>query len=57
MNLLKEQDAEDILVIGGGVIPNEDIPGLLELGIGAIFTPGTSTETTINFIKEHIARS
>jgi methylmalonyl-CoA mutase C-terminal domain/subunit len=56
VRLLKEQDAEDILVVGGGVIPDEDIPFLKENGVSEIFTPGTTTETTINFIKENVKR-
>lgn len=56
VNLLKEKDADDILVIGGGVIPEDDIPELLDAGIEAIFTPGTPTAVTIDFIKEHIKR-
>ena len=56
VKLLKEKDAEDILVIGGGVIPEDDIPGLIEAGIAAIFTPGTPTGVTIDFIKENINR-
>ncbi len=56
IRLLKEKEAEDILVIGGGVIPEDDIPGLIEAGIAAIFTPGTPTGVTIDFIKENINR-
>lgn len=56
VRLLREQDAEDILVVGGGVIPDEDIPFLKENGVSEIFTPGTTTETTINFIKENVKR-
>lgn len=52
--LLKEEKAEDILVVGGGVIPDEDIPFLKEKGIKEVFTPGTPTEVTINYIKEHV---
>lgn len=52
--LLAERDANDILVFGGGVIPEEDIPGLLAAGIGAIFTPGSPTGETIRFITEHV---
>lgn len=54
IKLLKEQNAEDILVIGGGVIPEDDIPSLLEGGIAAIFTPGTPTTETVKFIKENV---
>ncbi|MDO4799517.1 MAG: cobalamin B12-binding domain-containing protein [Bacillota bacterium] len=56
VELLKEQDGEDILVIGGGVIPDADIPFLKERGVKEIFTPGTPTQTTIDFIRENIRR-
>lgn len=49
---LKEQNASDILVIGGGIIPDEDIPALKDAGIDAVFGPGTPTGTIINYIKE-----
>jgi methylmalonyl-CoA mutase C-terminal domain/subunit len=52
--LLIERDAGDILVIGGGVIPDEDIPGLKAAGIGEIFTPGTPTKDIVEFIKTHV---
>ncbi|MBN2898942.1 MAG: cobalamin B12-binding domain-containing protein [Clostridia bacterium] len=52
--LLKQENAEDILVVGGGVIPDEDIPFLKESGISEVFTPGTPTEVTINYIREHV---
>ena len=54
IELLKAQNAEDILVIGGGVIPEDDIPGLLEVGIAAVFTPGTPTSETAEFIKANV---
>jgi len=54
--LLKENNAEDILFIGGGVIPDEDIPFLIENGVKAIFTPGTSTTETVEYIKANIKR-
>jgi methylmalonyl-CoA mutase C-terminal domain/subunit len=54
INLLKERGAGDIMVIGGGVIPDEDIPGLKEAGVAEIFTPGTPTSKAIKFIKEGI---
>ena len=56
VNLLKEKGGEDILIVGGGVIPEEDIPGLKEAGIAEIFTPGTPTAVTIDFIKQNIKR-
>ena len=54
MKLLGQAEASDILVIGGGVIPQEDIPNLKTAGISEIFGPGTSTETIITYIKEHL---
>lgn len=51
VRLLAEQQAEDILVVGGGVIPAEDIPFLESKGIKKIFTPGTSTKDTAEFIR------
>ena len=54
MKLLKENDIEDIVVIGGGVISEEDIPELKKIGIAEIFTPGTDTRDIIKFIKEKV---
>jgi methylmalonyl-CoA mutase C-terminal domain/subunit len=54
--LLAEQDASDILLVGGGVIPDDDIPFLKENGIAEIFTPGTPTSVTIDFIKANVNR-
>ena len=54
--LLKEKKIEDVLVIGGGVIPDEDIPELKKAGISAVFTPGTPTSETIEFIKNNLKR-
>lgn len=56
VEMLRAQDAGDILVIGGGVIPDEDIPELKEKGIAEVFTPGTPTSVTIDFIKNNINR-
>ncbi len=57
VNLLREKGADDILVVGGGVIPEEDIPGLMEAGVAGIFTPGTPTSVTIDFIRQNIKRA
>jgi len=51
VNILKEQGAEDKLVIGGGVIPEDDIPALKEAGVKEVFTPGTPLGTIIDFVK------
>ena len=54
MQGLQDKGLSHILVIGGGVIPQEDIPNLKKAGIAEIFGPGTSTETILSFIKEHL---
>ncbi len=54
VNLLKEKGAGDVLVFGGGIIPDEDISGLKDAGVSEIFLPGTSTEDTIEFIKNNV---
>ncbi|NLX62126.1 MAG: cobalamin B12-binding domain-containing protein [Tissierellia bacterium] len=56
VNLLREEGVDDVLVIGGGVIPDEDMPGLKEAGIEEIFTPGTSTKEVVEFIKNNLKR-
>ena len=53
VELLREKGATDRLVIGGGIIPKEDIPFLNEKGITAIFGPGTSIKEVADFINEH----
>lgn len=53
---LKAQGIEDILIIGGGVIPSDDIPFLLESGIAQIFTPGVSTQIVLDYIHEKLGR-
>ena len=54
VELLAEQGAHRIMVIGGGIIPEEDIPFLVERGISAIFGPGTSIKTIASFIKGNV---
>ncbi|BAU29135.1 methylmalonyl-CoA epimerase [Aneurinibacillus soli] len=54
IRLLKEQGADDILVIGGGVIPDEDIPFLEESGVAHVFTPGTNTSDAADFIRHKL---
>jgi methylmalonyl-CoA mutase C-terminal domain/subunit len=56
VNLLKAEGADDILVIGGGVIPEDDIPSLIESGVEAIFTPGTATTNIVEFINSNLKR-
>src|SRR6266496_5344599 len=54
VELLREQDAGDIVVVVGGTIPNQDIPELKALGIAEVFTPGASTQEIIDFLREHV---
>ena len=56
VDLLREQGQEDVLVVVGGIIPEEDIPQLQAKGIAAIFDPGVSTQDIGNFIREHAGR-
>ncbi|MDY6881219.1 MAG: cobalamin B12-binding domain-containing protein [Desulfatiglans sp.] len=56
MELLKEKNVEDMLVIGGGIIPDEDIPALKDCGISEIFGPGTTTDSIINYVESHVKR-
>jgi methylmalonyl-CoA mutase C-terminal domain/subunit len=52
--ILKEKGVDDILVLGGGVIPDEDVPALKSVGVAETFGPGTFTGDIINYIKEHL---
>lgn len=54
VNLVKEKGMNDVLIIGGGVIPEGDIPALKEAGIAEVFTPGTPTTEVIDFIKANV---
>lgn len=54
MDLLKEKGAEDITLIGGGIFPAEDIIALKEKGVKEIFTPGSSLDMIVNWVRENI---
>jgi methylmalonyl-CoA mutase, C-terminal domain len=54
LELLKEKGADDIAVFGGGIIPPEDVAGLKALGVKELFTPGTSTQEIVRFVRQHI---
>jgi len=54
MELLKEKGITDVLVMGGGIIPEEDVPALKQAGIAAVFGPGTDTGNIVNFIRENL---
>jgi methylmalonyl-CoA mutase C-terminal domain/subunit len=56
MELLNEKGMDDVLVIGGGIVPDEDIPSLKERGIAEIFGPGTYTADIVDFINNNLKR-
>ena len=53
LSLLKEKGAGDILLIGGGIIPKEDIQELNKQGVGKLFGPGTPTTEIVDYLKQH----
>lgn len=54
VDLMKQRGLSDVLVFAGGIIPEEDIPSLKQLGIKQIFGPGTPTHTVVNFVKDNV---
>ena len=54
VELLREQDADDVVVTVGGTIPWQDIPELKELGVAEVFTPGAPTQDIIDFIRSSV---
>ncbi len=55
MTLLKEQNVNDILVTGGGIIPDTDMENLSKIGVGKLFPPGTDTTQIVDYITEWVA--
>ena len=56
VDLLRSNDLNDVLVVAGGIIPDEDVPLLKEAGVHGIFGPGTLTEDIVTFIQEHVEK-
>jgi len=54
MELLRQEGVADMKVFAGGIIPDEDIPGLQAAGIAAVFTPGTSLDAIVTWVREHV---
>jgi methylmalonyl-CoA mutase C-terminal domain/subunit len=54
LELLKERDAEDMIVFGGGIIPEADIPELEKLGVAKIFTPGATTQSIVDWVRASV---
>jgi len=55
LNLMKSKGIDDVLLTGGGIIPEEDIKQLKEMGVGELFTPGASTVNIADYIKQWVA--
>lgn len=54
--LLKQKGMQDVLVVGGGIIPEQDAPKLKKAGVSGIFGPGTHCDEIVNFIKKNVKR-
>ena len=54
MELLRQNGIDDVLVVAGGIIPDEDVPTLNEMGIHGVFGPGTPTNVIVDFIRERV---
>jgi methylmalonyl-CoA mutase, C-terminal domain len=54
IELLRERDAEDVVVFGGGIIPDADIPELARLGVAKIFTPGATTQSIVDWVRANV---
>jgi methylmalonyl-CoA mutase C-terminal domain/subunit len=54
LKLLKEKKSEQIILFGGGIIPQEDIQKLSKMGVGMLFTPGTTTTEAIEYVKKAV---
>jgi methylmalonyl-CoA mutase C-terminal domain/subunit len=54
VRLLKDKGADDIMVVGGGIIPDDDIPRLRSEGIAEVFTPGSKLDDIVDWVREHV---
>jgi methylmalonyl-CoA mutase, C-terminal domain len=57
MTLLRERDAADVVVFGGGIIPEDDIPQLEAMGVAKIFTPGATTQSIVDWVRENVGQA
>ena len=55
VQMLRERGASDIVVFGGGIIPDADIPELEKLGVAKVFTPGATTHSIVDWVRAHVA--
>lgn len=56
LNLMKEKEMNDVLLTGGGIIPDEDVEALTKMGVGKLFLPGTHTKDIAAYIKEWVSK-
>jgi methylmalonyl-CoA mutase C-terminal domain/subunit len=54
--LMRERGVDDVVVFGGGIIPDEDIPELERLGVAKVFTPGATTTDIVDWVREHVGQ-
>ncbi len=54
--LMRERGIDDVVVFGGGIIPEEDIPELERLGVAKVFTPGATTTDIVDWVREHVGQ-
>ena len=54
LDLLRERDIHDIVVFGGGIIPQEDMQPLAEMGVAKVFTPGTATDDVVTWVRDNV---
>ncbi len=57
LELMKEKNLNDVLLFGGGIIPDDDLKKLKEMGVGELFTPGTPTTEIIDFLKKWVEQN
>ncbi|HEX2419065.1 MAG TPA: cobalamin-dependent protein, partial [Micromonosporaceae bacterium] len=57
IELLRAREADDIVVFGGGIIPEADIPELTSLGVAQVFTPGATTQAIVDWVRENVGRA
>ena len=57
LDLMKKNELEDVLLVGGGIIPKNDVDKLESLGVGKLFGPGTPVQTTIDYIKNWVNKN
>jgi methylmalonyl-CoA mutase C-terminal domain/subunit len=57
VELMREREVDDVVVFGGGIIPDEDIPELEKLGVAKVFTPGATTTEIVDWVRAHVGEA